>query len=68
MKTTTQNLLGKSHDSYGTAYETTRPGSPRFDRKGNRVDGFTILRQGENPVEKKRRERAEKKRLAQSNR
>lgn len=58
------NLLHKTHDSNGTVYETVRLGNKRFDGKGFRVDGFTILRQGPNPVEIKRKDRAEKKRKA----
>lgn len=50
------NLLHRTEDAYGTVYETKHCGS--------RGGGYTILRQGEKPVERKRRERAERKRLA----
>lgn len=48
-------------DRRGVDYSATQLGTPRFDKKGNRTDGFTVVRLSRRPVEIKRMLRAKKK-------
>ncbi len=59
MKNTTivQTFTG----AYGTTYAVQRQGNPRYDHKGTRTDGHTIIRTGPRPVDIKRSIRAKRK-------